>query len=208
MSKEKIKVVVAGVRFLHPHVFTPSAPKLAQGGTADPRYKTRFFVQKTEGAKLDGLRQKIVEACRAEWPNVTDDELRGVLAETVLDGAVHNQRRAAKNKAPDTYLQDAFICGATSQYKPGIAGPDAQPIIDPAQFYGGCYGAIEVALNPYIDQKTAKKCCSLWLNYVLKTADGEPLGGTQRAAADVFAGILPSSTPVDPTGGGSTNPLW
>ena len=57
-----------------------------------------------------------------------------------------------------------------------------QAIIDPNEFYSGCYGRVSLTFYPY--NAAGSKGIACGLNNLQKTADGEKLGGGSTAAAD------------------------
>ena len=151
--------------------------------------------------QIPSSKKAVVEVLMAKFPNLSREDLAKAVGEVVQSGDAQNQIRARKGQKPEEWRKGAVVASASSKFQPGIAGPDFQPIINPAHFYGGCYGAVEVALNPYVSDKDGSVHCGLYLNYVIKTRDGEKLGGVQRSAADVFAGVVPSAAAVNPLTG-------
>ena len=197
MSNDKTTVVIANVRFIYPHVFEPSSATLADGKKSDPRYKTRFIVGKGDSSSLDELRNAIGEVVSTKYPDAEFDAVQDAIDEAVKDGDDLHASKKAIGKKADDYLLGAYTLSAASQFQPGIAGPDGKPIVNPAHFYSGCYGHLEVTLNPYADDKNRLRC-SLWLNFVMKTKDADKIGGGQRAAGDVFRNVLPQQSAADP----------
>ena len=56
------------------------------------------------------------------------------------------------------------------------------PIIDKNEFYSGCYGKASITLYPY--DASGTKGIAAGLNAVMKTEDGDKLGGASNSAAD------------------------
>jgi hypothetical protein len=196
-ANEKTTVVIADVRFVYPHIFEPSAATLADGKKSDPRYKTRFIVSKDNSSALDDLRNAIGEVVSGKFPDAEFDAVQGAIDDVVKDGDDLHASKKAIGKKADDYLLGHYSLNAASQFQPGCAGPDGKPILMAAHFYSGCYGHLEVTLNPYADDKNRLRC-SLWLNFVMKTRDADKIGGGQRSAGDVFRNVLPKQSAEDP----------
>lgn len=76
-----------------------------------------------------------------------------------------------------------FNCNSTN--KPGVRIRDNGMIVEVLEedeFYSGCYGAVTVNLFPYSNQGNVG--VGVGLNNVIKTEDGERLGGGRSADAD------------------------
>ena len=54
--------------------------------------------------------------------------------------------------------------------------------MDPSEFYSGCYGRASITFFPYNTQGSKGIACGL--NNLMKTEEGEKLGGVSSAAAD------------------------
>lgn len=76
-----------------------------------------------------------------------------------------------------------FNCNSTN--KPGVrireAGVISEPL-DESEFYSGCYGAVTVNLFPY--SSSGNVGVGVGLNNLIKTEDGEHLGGGRSADVD------------------------
>ena len=96
---------------------------------------------------------------------------------------------------------DPFVPGATfitlkSRKSPGIVGPNAKPLMDQADFYGGCKARASCVVWPY--DSMGNQGCSLLLNNVQKTADGTKLSGIANAE-DEFDAVVPVKTAAGKT---------
>lgn len=70
--------------------------------------------------------------------------------------------------------------------QPGIRDKHNQPILDPAEFYSGCYGYIHINFFPY--NTAGNKGIGASLQHVMKTKDGDRLDG-RISANDAFANV-------------------
>ena len=71
--------------------------------------------------------------------------------------------------------------------KPGIVDKNGQPIIDSTEVYSGCYGHASITFYPF--SMNGNKGIACGLNHLMKTIDGDPLGGRSRAEDD-FAELM------------------
>lgn len=72
----------------------------------------------------------------------------------------------------------------SSTSAPGIVNGALRPIIDDTEFYSGCKARATAAVWPY--DTAGNKGVTLLLNNIQKTADGERLSGSRKAAEDDF----------------------
>lgn len=77
-----------------------------------------------------------------------------------------------------------FFINASSDNAPGVVNAHLEPIIDPEEFYSGCYGHADVNFFPY--NAGGNRGIGVGLNNLLMTKEGERLDGRQ-AAEDAFA---------------------
>ena len=82
-------------------------------------------------------------------------------------------------------MQQLF-CQRNCKTAPGIVDKSRQPIIDKTEFYSGCYGHASISF--YAFNSNGNKGIACGLNNLMKTRDGEPLGG-RNTAEDDFAGL-------------------
>ncbi len=171
----KSKVVIGEVRFSFAHVFSPF-------GDVDPKYSVVAVIKKSDDDILDKVRKAIKEVYEAE----KDNTFRGIpvskIANPLKDG----------DNVEDGKLQNAayvgcFYIAANRKTAPGVVGRDRKPIINQDEFYSGCYGYISMTLAPYL--VNGKAGIKAYLNHVMKTRDGERLGGCSTAEYD-FADIV------------------
>jgi len=73
-----------------------------------------------------------------------------------------------------------FTASASEEFRPGVVGPDRQPIIDAAEIYSGMYA--RCSIRPYAwDHPTGGKGVSFGLGNVQKLGDGDPFGSGVKA---------------------------
>jgi hypothetical protein len=92
-------------------------------------------------------------------------------------------------------LEDQWVLKASSSYKPEVVKKakvmgkvQLVPITDEEEFYSGCYGYASVSFYKYDTDRSKGITCGL--NSLLKSKDGEKLGGGSGSAEADFAGVL------------------
>jgi len=97
--------------------------------------------------------------------------------------AVKLPLRDGDTERPDdeNYAGKMFV-NANCKTKPGLIEKNGMEIIDTTEFYSGCYGKASVTF--YAFNSNGNKGIACGLNNIMKTRDGEPLGGRSRAVDD------------------------
>jgi hypothetical protein len=153
------------IAMLFPKVFTPEW--CAQFKTT-PEEQTRL---------LNAMKQAVNEAAKAKFGPEPAKWPKGLLSPW-HDGA-------KETKDYDGYDQNTIWCSASSKIKPGLVDAKMNPIIEPNEFYGGCYARATVTV---FDYDNVKKGVSFGLRNIQKVKDGEPFGGASKPEDD-FAAI-------------------
>lgn len=169
MSKVAEKVVTGKVRFSFVHVFTPG--KSMDEGKAG-KYSVSVIVPKSDKATIDKLNaafEKVKNGNAAVFGGSVPKMVKGGLRDGDLE-------------KDDPAYKGAMFFNASSAQKPGVVDADMNPIIDPEEFYSGCFGRVSVNLYAY--NANGSKGVAFGLNNVQKLEDGEKLGGGTSAAED------------------------
>ena len=164
----KEKVVTGKVRFSYANVFSPKA---AQEG-ATPKYSVSIIIPKSDTktiADINAAFEKVKTASATLFGGSVPKMLKGGLR----DGDAEKEDAAYAN---------SYFINANSVNKPGVVDNDLNPIIDPSEFYSGCYGRASITFYPYNSNGSKGIACGL--NNIQKTDDGEQLGGGSSAASD------------------------
>jgi len=90
-----------------------------------------------------------------------------------------------EDKTDEAYHNCLYL-NAKCKTKPGVVDAERQQIINEEEFFPGCYGYASVTFYPF--DANGNKGVSAGLNNVMKTKDGERLGGRISADQD-FAEI-------------------
>ena len=165
------KVVTPTFRASFVHVFEPRQNE--QSGKLE--YSVKMIFDKD--ADLAPLKDIIKEAVRNKWGSNPPKNLKVPL-------------RDGNDSDLDKYPEDAnkIIANAKSvMYPPGlIDAKTKQEIIDPKEFYSGCYARASIVAYAY---DNVSKGVAFGLQNLLKIRDGEPLVNRASAESD-FAGVI------------------
>ena len=168
MDSNKVKVVTNKVRFSYANVFQPKAA--VEGGT--PKYSVSIIIPKSDKETVTKL-QKAFEDCKASNA--------AFFGGTIPKGLKGGLRDGDEEKDDPAYAGSYFI-NANSVKRPEVIDLDRNLIMDPNEFYSGCYGRASITFFPYNTQGSKGIACGL--NNVMKLEDGEKLGGSTSAAVD------------------------
>ena len=171
MATNKIKIVTNKVRFSYAHVFQPQAA--IEGGT--PKYSVSLIIPKSDTETVAKFQKAFEDAA------TTNAAFFGGAVPKGLKGGL----RDGDAEKDDPAYANSFFVNANSANKPGVVDANMNPIIDPSEFYSGCFGRASVTLYPY--NASGTKGIAVGLNNVQKLEDGEKLGGGGISAASDFA---------------------
>lgn len=180
------KVLSPIFRVSFPNVFTPRGFE----GQA-PKYSVAMLFDKSED--LTALKNLARKAVEEKWPN----------AEKRPKGLRNPFRDGDVEKADITGYENVMFANATSKMKPGIVDQNVQPIIDEAEFYGGCYA--RATLVAYAYDKGGNRGVAFGLQNIQKIRDGEPFSGRTKAEDD-FSSVEKSEIGNDPAAPSGAKP--
>ena len=175
----KITIGEAQMNFVR--VFEPEA---FNGG--DPKYSVILSFPQEDGALVKKI-QDAIDACVEKAKT------------TMYGGKLPKNFKIIELKDGDTdYEKDGFAgqftLKASSAYKPEVVKkatvmgkPQLVPITD-EEFYSGCFGYASVSFFAYDNGVSRGVTCGL--NSLLKSRDGERLGGGGGNAATDFADVI------------------
>lgn len=183
-SAKATQIMTPDFRVSFPAVF---AAKEAMGGGEAKFSITMLFAP---GTDLTPLKALVKAAGVEKWgPDMT--KWPKPLRLPFRDGA---------EKDYEGYGKGVVFCNASSKQKPGIVDQNVQPIIDPSEFYGGCYARATVTAFTY--DKAGNKGIALGLRNIQKMRDGDPFSGKNKPENDFDSIPLPSDTKTEATTGG------
>lgn len=172
-NNNETKVITGKVRFSYANVFEP---KSING--SDEKYSTSILIDKKDTKTIKAIRNAI-EAAKQAGVSKFGGKIPAKLKEPLRDGD--------EEREDDENYQGKYFINANAKTKPGLVDEKGRPIIDSTEFYSGCYGYASITF--YAFNSNGNKGIACGLNNLMKTDDGEPLGGRSRAEDD-FANLI------------------
>ena len=183
-TKTNNQVLTPEFRVSFPAVF---APRSAMEGQ-EAKYSIMMLFPKTVDVKP--LRELVRAAIIEKWgPD-----------NTKWPKALRLPFRDGKEKDYDGFGPDIMFCTASSKMKPGVVDQKVQPIIEPSEFYGGCYARATITAFAY--DVSGNRGVAFGLRNVQKLRDGEPFGGKSKPENDFDSIETPAAA-----AGGEVDPL-
>ena len=174
------KCRIGEVRLSYVHIFQPEAT--AEGG--EKKYSVSLIIPKTNKALLNEIKVAI-EAAKQAGVAKFGGKVPANLKTPLRDGDLE--------RPDDDAYAGCYFINASSRTKPGVVKRmkvNGQTVMvevtNEEDVYSGCYGFASV--NFFAFNTSGNKGIAAGLNNVLKTRDGEYLGGRASAQTD-FGGI-------------------
>ena len=172
---KETKCVIGTVRFSSVHVWEPAS--IGDDANAKKKYSVSLIIPKNDTKSVNAVKAAIQNALNAGIGKF-GGKIPAVWKNPLRDGDTE--------RPDDEAYKGCYFINATSQSKPGVVNIQRQPIMEQDEFYSGCYGYASV--NFFAFNTNGNKGIACGLNHLMKTKDGESLGGKSTAEAD-FAGI-------------------
>lgn len=167
------KVITGEVRFSYLNVFEPKSIN-----DNEAKYSVSLLIPKTDTKTIDAV-NRAVEAAKQAGISKFGGKIPAQMKLPLRDGDIDH---------PDGEVYaGCYFLNANCKQKPGLVYKNGQPIIDSTELYSGCYG--HASINFYAFSVNGNKGIACGLNHLMKTRDGEPLGGRGKAEDD-FAGLI------------------
>ena len=177
------KVKIGEVRFSYVHIFTPEA--VAEGN--EKKYSVSLIIPKTNKKLIAEIKAAIEAAIQAGIASRFDGKRPVNLRSPLRDGDL--------GRAEDEAYAGAYFVNVSSKTKPGIVkrmkvnGENRLvEVTNEEDIYSGCYGFASVNFFAYNNK--GNKGIGAGLNNILKTRDGEYLGGRTSAESDFGNGAV------------------
>ena len=178
-DNKSTRAVIGPVRFSYLHVFEPWK---GSDGKSEPKYSVSLIIPKDDTETLAKIKAALTAAFQAgisaKWNGVQPP--KGTWRNPLRDGDI--------DRPADEAYKNYYFINATAKTQPGVVkiNPAGDPkyikITDPDEIYSGCYGY--ASINFFAFNNAGNKGISAGLNNLLKTSDGEFLGGRSDAASD------------------------
>lgn len=170
-KNEGQRIVTPKFRASYPHLFKPQGMK-----GAEPKYSvTMLFKKDQDLTKIkDAMKAAKVAAFgpdKKKWP--------ADIESPVIDGDI------PKYADREGYKGHYAIKASTNpDSKPGVVDENREEIIDPSEFYPGCYARAQVFCRVW--EFSGKTGIHFILDHVQKLGDGKQFGG-KKSAKEAFA---------------------
>ncbi|MBC2723232.1 DUF2815 family protein [Desulfosporosinus sp.] len=162
------KVVTGKVRFSYANVWEP---KSINGG--DEKYSVSIIIPKTDMKTIADIKAAI-ERAKKDGTSKFGGKVPANLKLPLRDGDV--------DRPDDEAYKDSYFINANSKDRPGIVDKNVKAILDPSEFYSGCYGRASITFFAF--NQNGSKGIACGLQNLQKLSDGEPLSGRSRAEDD------------------------
>lgn len=172
-TNESTKVITGKVRFSYANVFEP---KSING--SEEKYSVSILIDKNDTKTISDI-EKAIELAKQAGVSKFGGKIPAKLKLPLRDGD--------EEKEDDENYKGKYFVNANAKIKPGLVDSRGRAIIDPTEFYSGCYGRASVTF--YAFNSNGNKGIACGLNNIMKTEDGEPLGGRAKAEDD-FADFI------------------
>lgn len=172
------KVVTGKVRFSFVNVFEARA--FGEGQT--PKYSVMLLIPKSDVGTIARIKKAIDAAAQKALMTKFGGRLPAVLKTTLKDADKDTDQDGEIFAEKWDYTAGHYIINVSSKNAPQIVDAARNPIIDPTEFYSGCYGRASINFFAYNNQ--GNKGVSAGLNNLQKLEEGEPLGSFSTAEQD------------------------
>lgn len=167
------KVITNEVRFSYAHVFEPKG-----FNESDKKYSVSILIDKRDKDTIEKVKRAIENATKAGITKL-GGKIPANLKTPLRDGDTE--------RGEDEAYRSCYFLNATCKTKPAILYKNGKPLTDSTDFYSGCYGY--ASINFYAFNTNGSKGIACGLNNLMKTKDGDFLGGRSRAEDD-FADLI------------------
>lgn len=171
-QEQSTKVVTGKVRFCYVNAFEARAMNEGE----EPRYSVCILIDKSDKATLDKINAAIEAAKvvgKAKLAGKTG-KVPANIKTTLRDGDI--------DRPDDEAFAGKMFVNANSSRRPQVVDANLNPIIDPEEFYSGCYGRVSMTFYAY--DFNGNKGIACGLNNLQKLEDGEKLSGGSTAEED------------------------
>lgn len=186
-------LTTAEVRLSYVNVF-----KAVSSNGSAPRFSVTLLIPKSDTNTMAKINAAIEETAQDgtanKWNGVRPQKLNTPIHDG--DGVRPSDDMPYGDECKGHWV---ITANANEDRPPAVVGLDRQPIIDQSQVYSGMYGYVNINFFAY--NANGRKGIGCGLNAIMKSRDGEVLGGG-RPSVDAMFGDIPTNAPA-----GKINPL-
>lgn len=189
-----LKVVTQEHRLTYVHVKTPT-----QFEDSEPKYDVTILIPKDHADVA-----KIKAAIKAAYDANKESLFKGLpITSPKLWNPLRDGDEWLEEHPEAEEYEGMYFLKAAAKNQPPVWDADKNDILDLDEVYSGCYGRVIIQCYPF--NKAGNKGFGFFLNGVMKTNEGEPLGGG-RASADEFDDEDTKPAPKKNTAAASAKP--
>lgn len=177
MKKNPTKVITGECRFSYLFALYPHTT----GDNETPRYSVSLVIPKTDTETIKRINAAVQAAYEAGASKLAGKAKTPPKLETLKTPL----RDGDEEKPGDEVYKGCYFLNASNQYAPGIVDRFNKPIEEEQledEIYSGIYGRASIQF--YAFNKNGNRGIACSLNNLMKTRDGERLGGIARATED------------------------
>ena len=186
------RVLTGEVRLSYCNLVTPNTS--SKDPNAVPKYSVTLLIPKADAAVKANIDSSIEAAAIA-----AQSKIWGGVRPPVMPIPVHDGDGVRENGTPfGDECKGCWVITASSKNKPQVVSQnDIHTELLPQDIYSGMYARVTINFFGY--NRAGRRGIGCGLGNVMKTRDGEVLGGFVSAASD-FAEIGQTVTPANPMG--------
>lgn len=169
------------------HLFEPYASMPGQ----EPKFSATVLIPKANVAAKQQIDAAIEAAKQQGLQSKWNGQAPAILSTTLHDG--DGVKQNGETYGPECRGCWVLNTSANVSHPPKVVNLARQPIIDQSEVYSGMYGWVNINFYPYFS--AGKKGVGCGLNSVMKTRDGQPLGGSAPSVDEAFANV-PQVDPI------------
>lgn len=181
-----MNVTTGEVRFSYVHLFKPYAAMQGQ----EEKYSCTILVPKTDADTMNRINAAIEAAKQKGISDKWNGQCPPIVLTPVYDG---DGVRPSDGMpfGPECKGHWVFTASAKADYPPEVVDASRNPILNQSDVYSGMYGMVNITFYPYAFG--SKKGIGCGLGPVMKTRDGEALGGGHISATQAFGAPQPAA---------------
>ena len=174
VTLSKTQVVTGECRLSFVRLVEPVAMK--EGDT--PKYSVTAIIPKSDTKTIAAIKAAIQAAAEAGAQKHFGGQIPKQVANTFKDGdtELDDLGNLQKDKYPE--YANSYYIRLSTKFKPKVLNANREEIIDPSEIYSGMYGRVSMTFFAYSGD--GKRGISANLGNVMKTRDGEPMGGAMN----------------------------
>ena len=175
-------VTTGECRLSYVNVFKPYAHQVGQ----DPKFSVTMLIPKTDIKTLQAIKAAIDAAKQLGVSTKWNGQNPPQVPTPLYDGDGY---RPSDGMPFGDECKGCMVitASAKAEYPPQVVGLDRQPIVNQSDVYSGMYGYVNINFFAY--NSVGKKGIGCGLNAVMKSRDGEVLGGARVSIDEAFASV-------------------